>query len=118
MRIEPGGTTYLDEFDIATAIPPDTETEIVSLIAPANFFLQAVHFDGANIAHYRVYVDNVLIREAHTYFGSKFFGEITFKSDSSLGKPIPSGSVIKLTVEQYRVVSARFTGTIQGVTNP
>jgi hypothetical protein len=105
----------LNEYNEVVGVVAGVETVIVSIVLPANsnYQLQRAQFSGEQIAHYRLYVNNVCVGSCRTHHGSGLSNVIEFVGASDEGLQVDAGDTIELRVLHGRPGTGNFEGRIQ-----
>lgn len=106
-----GAGNVVNTYDTISAVPQNTTTTVVTYTVPVGktFELDIVEFSGENIAKYQIDIDATIEATRRTNYGADLSGEFNMA-----GVCLAAGTIIKLTVEHPRPMSADFEGRITG----
>lgn len=104
-------------FYSVSGVPKSTPTVIGSYTVPAgmSFYLQCVELGGNNIGQFTVLVDSDVVAVVRTWFNGPFVQTIRFDGVGNLGKVIPPGAIISVSVEHPRPDAGKFEARVVGV---
>lgn len=107
--------TVKNYFSNVTAIASSASADILTYTVPVGkiAYLLRADLSGTNIALYEAKLNGSVLARTRTYFGGDFTKSIDFGRTTADSIPLVAGDIVKLSVTNFRPLSADFEARLQ-----